>query len=311
MKILLVVDGSSYSDAATNMLKALHLHSDAEMIVMTVVPEHTFLGGITLGKFHAAPAVRDAQQYKAIEMVQKSAKALSDIRPEVETVVRWGNPAEEILRETDSNSISLVIMGAKGLTDPLPFRLGSVAQTVMKHAKASVLLVREKSVSARRTLPASSKTAAVIRVLLATDGSRYSDMTTQFLLGLPLPKQTEIIIITALQSHIEAWMKTPTLDFRTNQEILAKLQAAEEAQAHNITAKVEKQFRENGYKTASVVVRGGPGECILAAAKEYSPDIITVGSRGLTGIESFLLGSVAERVARYANCSVLIGRAPK
>ena len=106
-------------------------------------------------------------------------------------------------------------------------------------------------------------------------------------------------------------MKTPTLDFRTNQELLDRLRTAEEAGARKIAGKAEKQFRENGYKTASVVIRGGAGECILAAAKEHNPDIIAVGSRGLTGIESFLLGSVTERVARYANCSVLIGRATK
>ena len=73
--------------------------------------------------------------------------------------------------------------------------------------------------------------------------------------------------------------------------------------------KAQKQFRESGYKTAPVVIRGGVAECILAATKEYNPDIIALGNRGLTGIKSFLLGSVAERVARYANCSVLIGRA--
>ena len=33
--------------------------------------------------------------------------------------------------------------------------------------------------------------------------------------------------------------------------------------------------------------------------------------KGLSGIKSLLLGSVAERVARYANCSVLSGRASK
>ena len=49
----------------------------------------------------------------------------------------------------------------------------------------------------------------------------------------------------------------------------------------------------------------------MKAAEEHNPDIIALGSRGLTAIESFLMGSVAERVARYANCSVLIGRAPR
>ena len=98
------------------------------------------------------------------------------------------------------------------------------------------------------------------------------------------------------------------LDFQTNQELLARLQSAEESAAHKITIKSEKQFQAKGYKAASIVLRGGAAESILAAAKEYQPDIIALGSKGLSGIEFLLLGSVAERVARYVKCSVLIGR---
>jgi nucleotide-binding universal stress UspA family protein len=178
----------------------------------------------------------------------------------------------------------------------------------MKYTKASVLLVRPRSAAVSQKSRRKSKPAIVSRVLLATDGSKFSDMVGQFLLELPLPRSTETIILTALQSHLEAWIRTPTLDLRTNQELLAKLQAVEEAEARKITLRVQKQFRESGYRTASVVVRGGASECILAAVEEYHPDIVAVGSKGLTGLESFLLGSVAERVARRADCSVLIGR---
>jgi nucleotide-binding universal stress UspA family protein len=79
-------------------------------------------------------------------------------------------------------------------------------------------------------------------------------------------------------------------------------------ESRKITMKAQEQLQENGYNAISHVEREGASECILATAKSYNPDIIAVGSRGLTGIESFLLGSVAERVARYADCSVLIGR---
>ena len=311
MKILLVVDGSSYSDMATRMLKALHLPSGTEVTVMTVVPEHTFLGGITLGKIRDASVKKEAQQEKALELLRSPVQTLSAGKLKVDSLVCWGNPTKEILKVTEESGFSLVVMGAKGLTDPPTFRLGGVTQTVMRHARASVLLVREKSATANQALPIKKKATTVGRVLLATDGSKYSDMVTQFLLNLRLPRQSQVIVVTALQSHLAAWVKTPTLDFRTNQEILARLQAAEESEARKITAKAEKQFQAKGYKTASVVIRGGAAESILASAKEYKPDIIALGSKGLSGIESLLLGSIAERVARYANCSVLIGRARK
>jgi len=313
--MLLVVDGSSYSDMATRMVAALRLPSRTAVTVLTVVPETTFLGGITLdairGTSQARKKAREEQQQKATELLQGTAQALAESKLEVETMVHWGNPAELILWEAEERSASLIVMGAKGLTDPLAFRLGSVAQTVMKHARASVLLVRQKPATTEQVMRARKETATIKRVLLATDGSKCSDVVNQFLVELPLSRQCEVIVITALQSHLMAWVKTPTLDFQTNQELLARLQAAEEAEARKITAKAEKQFQTKGYKTASVVIRGGAGESILAAAKEYKPDIIALGSRGLSGIESLLLGSVAERIARYADCSVLIGRAAR
>ncbi len=308
MKILLVVDGSSYSEMATKMVEALCLPSRTEVIVLTVIPEHTFLGGITLGKLGGAPVGKEPQQQKALELLQAQVQKLSAQKLRVEPMVRWGNPAAEIMKVSKEGSASLVVMGAKGLTDPLAFRLGSVAQTVMKHAKASVLLVREKPASTEQAIRAGKETVAINRVLLAADGSKHSDMVIQFLLDIPLPRQSEVIVITALQSHLITWVKTPTLDFKTNQELLTRLQIDEESEARRITTEAEKLFQAKGYRTASVVIRGGAAESILVAAKEYKPDIIALGSRGLSGIESLLLGSVAERVARYADCSVLIGR---
>ena len=49
---------------------------------------------------------------------------------------------------------------------------------------------------------------------------------------------------------------------------------------------------------------------ILDAAREWRADLIVLGSRGEKGLRRFLLGSVAEFVARHAPCSVLIVRTP-
>ncbi|MFC1903091.1 universal stress protein [Chloroflexota bacterium] len=311
MKVLVVVDGSSYSEMAIRILKALRLPSRTEVTVMTVVPEYTFLGGITLGKIRGASGKNEAQQQKATELIQGPVQALSASKLKVKSLVQWGNPAEIILKVAHESSASLVVMGAKGLTDPSQFLLGSVAQKVMKYASTSILLVRGKAATMTQAFVNKGKTATINRVLHAVDGSKYSDMVTQFLLDFPLTQHSQVIVITALQSHLEAWMKMPTLDLQTNQELLANLHATEESEGRKITAKAERQFQTRGYKTASVVIRGGAAESILKAAEEYKPDIIALGSKGLTGIKSFLLGSVAERVARYAKCSVLIGRAPR
>ncbi len=57
-----------------------------------------------------------------------------------------------------------------------------------------------------------------------------------------------------------------------------------------------------------VVDNGSPDSEILGSAEENEASMIVVSSRGLTGVERLLLGSVAERVVRYAHCPVLVAR---
>jgi nucleotide-binding universal stress UspA family protein len=53
---------------------------------------------------------------------------------------------------------------------------------------------------------------------------------------------------------------------------------------------------------------GRPAEEILALAQEVGADLIIVGSKGLTGVERLVLGSVSERVVREAHCTVEVAR---
>lgn len=53
---------------------------------------------------------------------------------------------------------------------------------------------------------------------------------------------------------------------------------------------------------------GHPVEMIVNVAAREKADLIVMGSRGLGGLQSFLLGSVSERVLHHAHCPILIVR---
>ena len=302
MKILLAVDGSAYSTWAAKTLATFQLAPESEVTVFSVVPEHTFLGGLTLDTLsgHAAAKNREeakkAQEQRANELVQSAVGVLEAAGVKATGTVRRGKPAEEIIREADRTGADLVVLGAKGIDDNERFALGTVAQKVVKYAGCSVLLARKR-------------VSSLQRVLLATDGSKYSDATSQFLFDLALPGDCDILVVTVLQSHnIATWMKTPTLDLETTQSILADLQKAEEEAAAELVDKTTRAFRQQKYRVSSMVRKGEPADEILAAASVLNPDLIVLGAKGLTGIERFLLGGVAQRVARYAKHSVLVVR---
>jgi nucleotide-binding universal stress UspA family protein len=62
--------------------------------------------------------------------------------------------------------------------------------------------------------------------------------------------------------------------------------------------------------TLEFVESGPPSTTIARAAKDWSADLIIIGSHGRSGIRRALLGSVAEGVMRNAPCPVLVVRAP-
>ncbi len=88
----------------------------------------------------------------------------------------------------------------------------------------------------------------------------------------------------------------------------------EPGQLEKATAEVGKalgQLIPPGAKKAGVDVQfeapqGAPAVEILRLADENDAEVIVIGTRGRTGIEKLLLGSVAERVVRKATCAVMV-----
>ncbi len=62
----------------------------------------------------------------------------------------------------------------------------------------------------------------------------------------------------------------------------------------------------SGVTTA--VCLGDPGFAIADYAREQKAELIVIPSHGYQGLKRLLLGSVAERVVRYAGCPVLVLR---
>ncbi|WP_019879254.1 universal stress protein [Succinispira mobilis] len=59
-------------------------------------------------------------------------------------------------------------------------------------------------------------------------------------------------------------------------------------------------------KVQFISEKGHPAEQILIVAAKMQCDLIVIGSRGLSGIAEFLLGSVSTRISEYSQIPVLI-----
>ena len=72
--------------------------------------------------------------------------------------------------------------------------------------------------------------------------------------------------------------------------------------AQELVERIAEQLRDAGFKAETAVEVGDVRERILDSASEWRADLIVLGSHGKRGLQRFLLGSVAEFVARHAKC---------
>mgnify|MGYP000061890804 CR=1 FL=1 len=82
------------------------------------------------------------------------------------------------------------------------------------------------------------------------------------------------------------------------------LEDAAESTLESVTATADAA----GVEVTTTVLHGSPAAAIADYADEHDIDLVVVGTHGRRGVSRVLLGSVAERVARIAPCSVLVVR---
>ncbi len=77
------------------------------------------------------------------------------------------------------------------------------------------------------------------------------------------------------------------------------------------TAFVQDSGKAAGVEVESVILEGNAGHEIVEFAKKNDIDLIVMGTLGKTGIQRFLLGSVAENVVRHSTKAVVVARGEK
>jgi nucleotide-binding universal stress UspA family protein len=195
----------------------------------------------------------------------------------------------------DSWKPDLIVMGSHGRGAIGRLFLGSVSLRVASEAQTSVRITRSSHQPAHPLAQT---------LLLAFDGSHGSNKVVHQLLKRSWPKGTRLHIVSVIDLNMLAtpqfvWIAGSGFDMY--QEIAEN--RLENAQ-HGLAKEMQKHFEH----VTSAMPVGIANREILAEAKRIQADTIFIGSRGLSGFERMLIGSVAHSVAAHAEQTVEIVR---
>lgn len=150
----------------------------------------------------------------------------------------------------------------------------------------------------------------MFKVLFATDGSEAAAEAERLLKALPLPEGAQIEVLCVVSEPVPligayaegAWV---------NQDPLYQIAQTERDLAQSLLEGAAARLSRPGVETRVAIRDGAVAREIMAAADDSQADLVVVGSRGLTGLDRLLLGSVAQNVARHSRRPVLVAREPR
>ncbi|MDN6731804.1 MAG: universal stress protein [Atopostipes suicloacalis] len=138
-KILLAIDGSRNSERALLEASNLGEDSNAEIKILTAI-KPLFLP--YYGNVGILKRDNEALEKSKKRLLENSLEFFEDYPGKVKTVLRKGDPAEEILAEAEENDYHLIVMGSKGLGVFTRALLGSVSTKVLNHTETNVYIVK-------------------------------------------------------------------------------------------------------------------------------------------------------------------------
>jgi len=293
MKLVLAYDGSEHAIAAIDLISDLPLREPYVTLMAVLRTQH----------------IQDHENMQ--EELNNIRERLKARGMQVDTVLKVGNPAATINSHAQEIQADLILMGAKGLRATLGIFLGGVAQQVVEYSSCPVLVVR-------------TPYRGLKRILVAIDGSIYSHKAMDYMAPLCekdarqrcswLPEDIDLTLMHVLPPPIppdlpaRAWAVGPEVIYPAPAPPIdtEKIEKEEENQGKNILEQAASLFKSAEIKSKSSMPRGDAATEILDYAKEKQIDLIVCGSRGLSEITGWLLGSVSRKLVHYAGCSVLI-----
>jgi nucleotide-binding universal stress UspA family protein len=137
-------------------------------------------------------------------------------------------------------------------------------------------------------------------ILVAVDGSEFSDKAVRYACAIGPPMNAEVILLHVVPMLVSA---TPYHDTVSDQPFLHLQNVGED-----ILGKAKQLATDLNCEVTDLISHGDPASKIIDIACERDIDLIIMGSRGVSGIRRLFVGSISDKVVSHAPCPVMIVR---
>src|SRR5215210_8667427 len=300
-KILLATDGSTEADLAARTAAELADMTGSELHVVHVsgispwypaYPEATAFDGAELEDPVLEEDLQRISEQRARELLDAEVEKLRSVGGTLAQahLVEGGVP-HEIVGLAEEIGAGLIVVGSRGRGGIRRALMGSVSDSVVRHAHCPVLVVRDGE-HQRDYLPGT--------ILVAVDGSEEASAASRTAVELAERTDSELHVV-----HVGEL--TPVYH-PERRGYLARYEELQEQARRLLEEQVDEINSAGGSVSRAHLRMGRPDEEIVVLGEEIGAGLIVTGSRGLGGMRRALMGSASDSIVRHAHCPVLVVR---
>jgi nucleotide-binding universal stress UspA family protein len=285
-KILIPLDGSAVASAVLPVALTLARATGAHLVLLRVLPEKDDL------PLHDI----NAQVYQSLERIRRemTAPGLS-----IRSVVRRGDPAEQILAAVRDEQVDLIAMATYGLASVDRLMVGSVSEQIVAHSPVPVLLVT----------PGGHAVRHIRSMLVPVDGSPGAALALGAALPLARATGAQLTLLqVAPPVHDWEYRVAEGGELGRDLSVGREYEEAGRARAEDYVNRMAERLRAKGFQASGLARVGAPATVIDESARERHVDLIVMSTHALTGPARALLGSVADKVVHITDRPVLLVR---
>lgn len=143
------------------------------------------------------------------------------------------------------------------------------------------------------------------KILCGVDGSQYSDKAARHALELAKVFQAELTFMYVIPLPLLNLL-APGSSIVAPEFIPEQAEDYLKQRGEEILTEIKEKFKGELSSIYTVMETGHPDDELATAAQEEGYDLLVIGSRGMSGLEGLLMGSVSSHLIHSSPCPVLI-----
>jgi nucleotide-binding universal stress UspA family protein len=201
---------------------------------------------------------------------------------QVETVVRIGRPADEILEST--HDVDIIVIATHGRSGIARWWLGSVADQIVKESACPCLVIGPN-------VETDLEHFEVKRIMLPLDGSENGEEAIPIAAFIADKSGAEIDVVRAMSLTSVSY--DPGMSMYSA-DLVTAMEESVQAYLQGVAEKLK------GRNVTTTLLMGGPGEMLLEHLKQKPADLVVSATHGRTGVKRAALGSTTDRLLHGA-----------